>query len=171
MLSCIDACCRTICQSIWPDNCYLLDLEFGMGRKKTRTLLVKLWEVRHKLSFDWPTCKVSWFPVHQSIIQIWILERYLIPSLHYWMADNRIKKVDIRKENAIDTTSSVKKWLGLTWLTTMTMLHYPAVLNIAFLEEFPTKVMLTYIHSQQSPLHEIPWYIGDCLGNWLYGIY
>ena len=50
--------------------------------------------------------------------KVWIYKRYLVPSLHYKLAVERIKKTDIKKANAL-ATRLVKKWLGLTRSTTI----------------------------------------------------
>ena len=45
--------------------------------------------------------------------KVWIFKRYLVPSLHYRLAVEGIKKTDIKKANAL-ATRLMKKWLGLT---------------------------------------------------------
>ena len=76
--------------------------------------------------------------------KVWIFKRYLVPSIHYRLAVEGIKKTEIKKLNAL-ATRLVKRWLGLTRSTTVTVLHHPSVLDIPYLEDFSTKAKLTYL--------------------------
>ena len=67
--------------------------------------------------------------------KIWIYRRYLVPSLHYKLAVNVVAKTTINKMNAT-ATKYIKRWLGLIRLTSVAIIHHPAVLDIPFLQEF-----------------------------------
>ena len=44
-------------------------------------------------------------------------------------------------------TKFVKSWLGLTWSTSVAVLHHPTILDIPFLSDFNTKAKLSYLSS------------------------
>ena len=81
---------------------------------------------------------------------MWMYRRYVIPSLHHDLAVNGISVYISKKLNSL-ATRYIKKWLGLTRSTTVTVIHHASVLNIPTLESCSTSAKLNYLAAVTLP--------------------